>query len=149
MSEVLPPSVDYVAAARRHYEDARLLLAKGRKANAGQLFGFTMECGLKALLVACGVVPDADGSLSDRRFRQHMPVLSDRIDAHGTLIPDGPAAQRFLAMIPARANFNDWSIDHRYYREADLPFASLPAWEAAAKEMNDMLDQANTYFGGL
>ena len=145
MSAVLTPSVDYMAAARRHYDDARVLLADGRKANAGQLFGFTMECGLKALLIACGVVPDADGSVPDtRKFRQHMPLLSDRISTFGHLIPDGPTAQTYLAKVSNRTHFNDWSVDHRYWREADVPLTSLPAWEIAAKELNEMLDQAKT-----
>lgn len=145
MSAVLTPSVDYMAAARRHYDDARVLLADGRKANAGQLFGFTMECGLKALLIACGVTPDADGSVpSGGKFRQHMPSLSDRINTFGHLIPDGPKAQTYLAKIPGRTHFQNWSVDHRYCREADVPLTSLPAWESAAKELNEMLDQAKT-----
>jgi hypothetical protein len=145
MSAVLNPRVDYVAAARRHYEDACVLGADGRKANAGQLFGFAMECGLKALLIACGVTPDIDGSVPDRRrFRQHMPELTVRISTLGQLIPDGPKAQIYLAKVSSRANFQDWSVDHRYWREADVPLSSLPAWESAAKELNGMLDQAKT-----
>jgi hypothetical protein len=145
MSAVLPPPVDYVAAARRHFEDAHLLLAHQRPANAGQLLGFTMECGLKALLIACGVRPDADGSVPDtKQFRQHMPVLSDRVNTLGNLIPDGPKAQAYLARIPGRGHFDNWRVEHRYFRQSEVPLASLPAWESAAKEMNDMLDQAIT-----
>ena len=139
------PSVDYVGAARRHYNDARLLLAEGRQANAGQLFGFSMECGMKALLIACGVTKDADGSVqSGGKFHTHMPLISDRIDTFGHLIPDGPLAQIYLAKIPGRKQFRDWSVAHRYCRESAVTLTSLPAWERAAKEMNEMLDQAKT-----
>ena len=138
-----PPNVDYVASARRHFDDANLLLQQGREANAGQLLGFTMECGLKALLVACGVPPDADGSVpSSGKFRQHMPTLEDRISVYGHLIPDGPKAQIYLAKIPRRVQFHDWKVDHRYFRKSALPLASLSTWLGAAKEMNEMLDQA-------
>lgn len=120
-----------------------MLLGQGRTANAGQLFGLAMECGLKAMLIASGVAPDPDGSLPDRRtFRHHMPLLSDRINLHGNLIPDGRLANTYLAMIPGRANFQNWSVEQRYWRDAALPLADLPAWAAAAAEMGNMLDQA-------
>ena len=137
--------VDYPAAARRHFDDAQLLLEHGRAANAGQLFGFTMECGLKALLVICGVIPDETGSVPAKgKFRKHMPDLFDNIAAFGNLIPDGQMAQTYLANIPGQQHFKDWSVDHRYCREAAIPLGSLPLWQAAATEINAMLDQAKT-----
>jgi nitrous oxide reductase accessory protein NosL len=93
--------------------------------------------------MACGVQPDADGSLPDtKKFRQHMPTIVDRINVLGHLIPDGPKAQIYLAKIPKRVLFSDWKVDHRYFKQSALPLASLPAWLGAAKEMNEMLDQA-------
>lgn len=135
--------VDYVAAARRHHQDAQTLFNQGRAANAGQLFGLAMECGLKALLLAAGIPPDKDGSLPDRqRFRRHMPELSDQINAIGHLIPDGKLANTYLAMIPSRSDFKNWSVDQRYWRDSALPLADLPAWATAATEVGNMLDQA-------
>ena len=143
MTAVLPRPVDYVAAARRHHLDAQTLLNQGRSANAGQLFGLAMECGLKALLLASGVPPDTDGSLPNRKnFRQHMPELSDRINLMGHLIPDGKLTNTYLAMIPGRTGFNSWSVDQRYWRDSALPLADLPAWAKAATEVGNMLDQA-------
>ena len=102
-----------------------------------------MECGLKALLIVCGVKPDPDGSIPDpKTFRTHMPALSDRITLSGHLIPDGPRAQHYLAMVPLRGNFSDWAVDHRYWRDGALPLASIPQWEAAVLEIKRMLDQA-------
>lgn len=143
MSAVIPAKVNYVAAARRHHLDARTLHAQGRTANAGQLFGLAMECGLKALLIASGITPDADGSVPNKKtFREHMPLLADRLNIHGNLIPDGPQANRYLAMIPGRVDFKNWSVEQRYWRDDALPLADLPAWAAAATEMGNMLDQA-------
>lgn len=145
MSAVMtPPSVDYVASARRHLKDAHILMHAGRQANAGQLLGFTIECGLKALLIACGVVPDHSGGIPfGHHFRQHMPTLNNRLVSSGHLIPDGARATHYRAMLPNVSSFADWSVDHRYVKESALPLTSMPQWDLAALEMNEMLDQAN------
>lgn len=133
--------VDFISAARRHYKDACLLLTEGRNANAGQLLGFSIECGLKALLLACGVKADAEGDIPSGKFRQHLPTLSERISAIDEATPDGRKTQSYMAKIPSLNHFSDWRIHHRYYRESEIPLTSLPAWERAAKEMNKLLDQ--------
>lgn len=144
-------TVSYEHAARRHVADAETLLNQGRLANAGQLYGFAAECGLKAMLIACGVAPDADGGLPEHHptnankrhpLRQHMPSLSSRVVSHGHLIPDGPQASKYMASMPSLAHFHDWSIDHRYWGDASLPVTSVPNWRTAAKEVTTMLDQA-------
>lgn len=148
---VSPPPVAYELAARRHMTDAETLFTAGRLANAGQLYGFVAECGLKALLMACGVQPDADGGIPGRRplpgkglhpLRTHVPLLMTNITAEFQIIPDGAQATRYLALVPNRNDFQDWSIDHRYWRDTALPTASVDQWRAAAREITTMLDQA-------
>lgn len=148
---IAPKSVAFEHAARRHFLDAETLFNQGRLANAGQLYGFVAECGLKAMLLACGVTPGADGGIladhpvkpgNRHPFRQHMPNLTDRIAAHGQLIPDGPQATKYMATLPNLGYFNDWSVDHRYWRDSALPLTSLPQWRSAAQEVSSMLDQA-------
>ncbi len=135
--------VDYVASARRHWKDAHILMHVGRQANAGQLLGFSVECGLKALLVACGVAIDAEGSVShESKFKTHMPELNNRLISSGRLIPDGQRSTHYQAMLPNVDKFSDWKVDHRYFRESALPLTSLPQWNLAAQEINEMLDQA-------
>ncbi len=145
------PPVAYELAARRHMTDAESLFTTGRLANAGQLYGFVAECGLKALLLACGILPDADGGIPGQHpekpgkshpLRQHMPSLTDRITTHGQLIPDGLQAAKYMATMPSLGHFKDWSVDHRYWRDAALPQASVAKWRSAAKEIAQMLDQA-------
>lgn len=145
-----PQSVNYAEAARRHLRDAETLFAGGRPANAGQLFGFAAECGLKAMLIACQVPPGPDGDLprnhpitSNKRhpLRAHIPDLSDRITQCGYLIPDTASATRYMASLPSLCQFNNWSIDHRYWKETALPLTSVPDWRAAAGEVAAMLDQ--------
>lgn len=143
MSAVMTPfRVDYVGSARRHLKDAHILMHAGRQANAGQLLGFTIECGLKALLIACGIAPDPDGGVPHGKFRTHMPTLNNRIVSEGHLIPDGVRSAHYRAMVPSVSALSDWSVEHRYLRESALPLASLTHWDLAALEMNEMLDQA-------
>lgn len=145
------PPVDYLASARRHHHDAELLYAQGCMANTGQLYGFVAECGLKALLLACGIAPGPDGGLPENHpsnnkrshpLRQHMPTLSARITAHGQLIPDGAQATTYMAAMPHLDDFSNWSVDHRYWHDAALPLASVAQWRRAASEVTQMLDQA-------
>jgi hypothetical protein len=150
MNSASTAQVDYAEAARRHLHDAERLFTSGRHANAGQLFGFAAECGLKAMLIACKVPSGRDGGLPDSHpdkadkqhpLRVHMPQLMDRIAQHGQLIPDGAAATQYMACMPALTHFNDWSIHHRYWRENALPTASVASWRKAATQVAAMLDQ--------
>jgi hypothetical protein len=52
---------DFADAHRRHWEDAELLFAHDRWANADQLYGFSAECGLKTVMQALGMNTDAAG----------------------------------------------------------------------------------------
>jgi hypothetical protein len=74
----VPKPVDFPASARRHLADAKLLEANGRLANAGHLYGFAAECGLKALLIWHGYPTDPEGSPDPKRkptFRVHISEL--------------------------------------------------------------------------
>lgn len=50
----LPVPTDFLGSARRHMQDALMLESANRKANSGQLLGFTAECGVKAVMVWLG-----------------------------------------------------------------------------------------------
>lgn len=136
--------VDYVESARRHIQDAQILMAAYRQANAGQLLGFSVECGLKALLIACGVETDRDGGVKHKStFKTHMPELDSRLVSSGHLIPDGQRSTHYRAMLPHVDSLSEWSVDHRYVKESALALvlAFLPQWNLAAQEINEMLDQ--------
>src|SRR5580698_9732560 len=126
--------VDFPASARRHFEDARLLEATGRSPNAGHLYGFVAECGLKALLIWDGHPTDPEGSfVRSSGFRVHIDQLV--ITATFTLLKlyvNGRSGTKYLSMIPSIGAFADWRTHHRYFSEAALP-ASLPRWKAAAQ----------------
>lgn len=138
MSVTPPPLVDYVASARRHVKDAHILLHAGRKANAGQLFGFCVECGLKALLIHIGKPVDNDGNIL-KPYREHMNKLIPLITAMTTL--DGRVANALHSHLGHLGTLHDWHTDHRYWRSSAIPLAtSLDNWEMAAVEMDAFLD---------
>ena len=51
----MPFPADFVDAHFRHWGDAELLFTNGRWANADQMYGFSAECGMKAVMVALGM----------------------------------------------------------------------------------------------
>jgi len=134
--------VNFRDASKRHLRDAVELQTLGRLPNAGQLYGFSAECGLKALLVAHGLACTPDGDIKrGQSLRAHVPNLSQAV-ASLTVFPDGRNATRYISMLSKLADFNDWSIDHRYWDETVLPVGAIPRWSAAAKEVGAMLTAA-------
>ncbi|MBI3756360.1 MAG: hypothetical protein HY267_00135 [Deltaproteobacteria bacterium] len=133
--------VNFHSAARRHFQDAELLWANTREANAGHLYGFVAECGIKALLVSSGLQVDASGDILKRDpFRLHADKLSGQINqVHNFL--QGRTSVKYLAQVPDIGHFSDWSTDHRYYDESALP-PSTAKWRSAAQQVMSMLDQA-------
>lgn len=134
--------IDYVGASRRHLRDGQRLASANRNANAGQLFGYSIECALKALVVATGARTNSDGDLHSKDpHRKHLPYLSQLLLATATL-PNGRLMNAFQAQMPNLAALNDWNIDFRYYDEAHIPLGSVPGWGTAAREAGRMLDDA-------
>jgi hypothetical protein len=135
--------VHFRHAASRHYNDGELLIKNGRQANAGQLYGFTAECGIKWLLVWKGYPTDPiSGEIVEKgkKFRAHIHELIKNIHLVHTFL-DGRGALKYMAMIPGIGSFSDWKTDHRYYIDSALP-PSLLNWQKAAREIMQMLDEA-------
>jgi hypothetical protein len=144
----LPVPTDFLGSARRHMQDALMLESANRKANSGQLLGFTAECGVKAVMVWLGYPTDASGSPHNIRgaphnLRAHVDAISGRLVAIESFVLSisGRSGSAYLALIPSINHFSSWSVDHRYYREASIP-NSFADWKTAALEVMAMLDQA-------
>jgi hypothetical protein len=135
--------VDFAGSARRHFNDAKLLEAGGRLPNAGHLYGYVAECGLKALLTWHGHPTDAEGSpVAKSGYRVHVDqLLIKKTFTTLQLFVASRSGAKYLAMIPSINAFSDWNVAHRYFSESALP-SSLPKWKAAAGEVGRMLDQA-------
>jgi hypothetical protein len=148
MSAIGIACVGYAESARRHFHDAGVLLNGGREPNAGQLFGFAAECGVKAILVACGAPADSEGSIgkptgvAGKGFKEHMPQLHQAAVAFGSLVPDGRFTAKYMAAMPNLSHFADWLVAHRYWYAGAIPIASVGKWQSAAGEVLAALDQA-------
>lgn len=135
-------TVDFFEASKRHHADATLLQKEGRDPNAGHLFGFSAECGIKALLVDSGYPTDSDGDLK----KPTAPTFNPRthVDALTGLLPQivsylsGRSGAKYLAHIPNVGDFADWRASHRYYAVSGIP-SSLEKWQVAADEVQVML----------
>jgi hypothetical protein len=139
----VPKPVDFSQSARRHFDDAKLLEANGRRPNAAHLYGFVAECGLKALLCWHGYPTDPEGSpIRKSEYRVHVDQLVvARTLTSLKLFVSGRSGAKYLAVIPNIDAFADWKADHRYVKDSALP-TSLLKWKTAAFEVGRMLDLA-------
>jgi hypothetical protein len=137
----MPKTVDFLAASKRHYLDAELLTNSRRIPNAGHLFGFAAECGLKALLISHGLNTDPiTGDIIEPPPHKYKTHINDLIN-NVVIFPSSPGYSKYLGMMPNIKVFSNWSAKHRYYDESSIP-ASHSDWQGAAKEVMNMLDQA-------
>lgn len=133
--------VNYTNAARRHFDDANSLQQAGRLGNAGQLYGYAAECGVKALMVSCGASVDGAGSVL-APLRLHFPKLRNNVQANLGAWVNGRGAAACFAALPSLGKLNDWNIDYRYWHLNKLPLQSLADWKVAASEVMRALDGA-------
>ncbi|MGA7750080.1 MAG: hypothetical protein WCA63_08015, partial [Gallionella sp.] len=122
----MPVTVDFPLAAKRHWQDAGLLETNGRTRNAGQLYGFSAECGIKALLIALGYPTDVEGSPVSNppsgtpKVRKHIHELVGMIGGIQNYA-NGRSGAKYTALFPNVTNFSDWSVDHRYWADIAIP----------------------------
>ncbi len=131
------PEADFTDAHRRHWEDAELLLAHDRWANADHLYGLSAECGLKAVMLSLGMNVDASGTPSERRHKEHMPrlwpVFEDFAREHG--------GGTYLASLSDGESFADWSIDDRYANHRHFQRANVTPHQDAARQVADVVQR--------
>jgi len=70
-----PPVFDFRRASIRHFKDAEFLNTNGRSPNAGHLYGFSAECGIKAFLIGMGHPTESDGDMRASALRGHIHKL--------------------------------------------------------------------------
>ncbi|MFD0391323.1 hypothetical protein ACFQ4K_31330 [Tistrella bauzanensis] len=105
---VMPP--DFADAHERHWQDARSLSSAGRLPNADHLYGFSAECGLKALMVCFGMTMGTDGPV-DRKDREHIDRLFQRYESYRSNSRHPSAAAYTITSTTA---FDDWHASQRY-----------------------------------
>lgn len=112
----------------RHWEDAELLFAHRRWGNADHLFGFSAECGLKAIMARHGMALDAFGHPRESSHRKHIRDLWAEFDHFMKRRPS--EYRRFL---PPGRPFSDWSHQDRYSDSGYSDRAAVERHRAAAR----------------
>ena len=102
---------DYVDAHGRHWEDAELLFDEKRFSNADQLYGFSAECGLKAVMKGLGMPVDpTTGIPRERKHLKHVQYLWPVFRAFA----QRRGGTRYSRRLSSKNPFSNWSHHDRY-----------------------------------
>lgn len=129
---------DFADAHRRHLEDAEMLFGHARWANADQLYGFSVECGLKAVMCLLRMPVDDEGTPRKSKHRKHVGALWSEFVTFAT---DRDGAQ-YLALLPDGEPFADWSEQNRYASRQHFHKAEVAPRRAAAQKIQAMVARA-------
>lgn len=131
----MPHPADFMDAHLRHWLDAELLFERRRWANADQLYGYSAECGLKAVMRELGMEVDARGvpaSPEHKRHVQHLwPVFTSFVTKRRGL--------RHLRGLPTIEPFADWSHDDRYADREHFDRKRTERHRKAARKVRQMV----------
>ena len=110
------PPADFGDAQRRHWEDAELLFAGERWANADHLYGLCAECGLKQIMRAEGMPVDPTGRPRQAEHRRHIrdlwPIFESFVGKR--------RGASDLRRLPQGQPFADWSVEDRYIHRSHI-----------------------------
>ena len=129
---------DFTDAHRRHWHDAELLHLHACWPNADQLYGFSAECGLKAVMKAQGMPVDPTGKPIRKRHQQHIEFLWSAF----VTFANGHNGARYVQLLPSGRPFGDWSHHNRYAHGRHFPQADIEPHRAAARKVCKMVQQA-------
>ena len=125
-------AADFPGAHVRHWQDAELLARGERWANADQLYGFSAECGLKAVMVANGMpVAPGSGSPTKRHHKQHIQNLWSTFSS----FVSGRPAAGLLHHLPQSNPFAQWTQDNRYAASRHFDAAAVAPHREAAQQV--------------
>jgi hypothetical protein len=129
---------DFVDAHKRHWEDAEILFKKERWANADHLYGFSAECGLKALMRKFGMPWDrARGSPSQQKDRQHIDKIWDRYSSYQSGHVNGPGFAT-----STNNPFANWGASDRYANQSNFSQALVNSHQTGANEVRELIKKA-------
>lgn len=129
---------DFKDAQRRHWQDAELLFSNNRWANADHLYGFSAECGLKAVMQSLGMTVDGSGNPQERRYRKHANEVWSIFKAFAS----GRRGYWFLSKLPQGAPFYNWSVQDRYAHQQSIGMNEAESHRGAAMALVRMVKRA-------
>ena len=140
----MPYPADFVDAHARHWDDAQILFRHERWASADQLYGFSVECGLKAVMQHLGMPVDETGKPVEREHQEHVP----RIWQAFTAFAAGRGGERYLGLLPAGEPFEHWSHHDRYAHRQHFERDGVARHRAAALRIRDLVQSMVEDRGG-
>ncbi|MFW7194423.1 SAM-dependent methyltransferase [Enterobacter sp. BNK-29] len=131
-------STDFVDSHDRHLVDANQLFSSGRFANADQLYGFSVECGLKSLMKAFGMPFDNVKQMPQKSSDTvHADKVWDRFESYRSSHTSGAGYQ-----LNGTNPFQDWNASQRYYNQSSFDAAKVSPHKAAADQVNQLIRKA-------
>ena len=131
-------NADFLDAHRRHLRDADYLFSASHLANADHLYGMTVECGLKRLMVAFGMkLRPADSAPERSEDREHANKVWMRYEIYRSNRMEG-----LHYGLPLSTPFNDWSASQRYAQEQCFGHARVEPHRAAAHTIHALVKSA-------
>ena len=130
--------VDFTDAHRRHWEDAELLFNRRRLGNADQLYGFSAECGIKAVMAGLGMALGPSGrppSKYARHVHDLWPLFGKFASRHG--------GGRYAKQLAAQNPFSGWSHHDRYARKGYAGRGEVSKHRAGAQQVRLMVQVAD------
>ncbi len=130
-------STNFKEAHRRHWVDAELLYSNERWGNADHLFGFSAECGLKAVMVHLGLGEDTP----NKKYRKHV---KDLWTIFSKFANEG-GGKEYLRELPSDEPFKDWSHNDRYSASGFSDTEAVKKHRAGAdgiRRMVELLEQS-------
>ena len=134
----MPHPADFIDAHHRHRADAELLFGRGRWANADQLYGFSAECGLKAVMKACGMPVDPTTGTPVARYRKHLPEIWSIFQSFVETLENA----EYLDRLPPGEPFADWSPHDRYAHGGYCGRSDVEAHRDAAGTVGAIVEAA-------
>ena len=133
-SSQMAHAADFVDANLRHWADAQLLLDHNRWANADQLYGFSAECGLKAVMMSLGMQVDAHG-VPEPKHQKHVHEIWPIFESFAA----GRSGERYLERLPDGKPFADWSHHDRYAHQQHFNRTGAERHREAARAIRGMV----------
>ena len=131
----MPHPTDYTNAHRRHWHDGEVLFHHKRWANADQLYGFSAECGLKAVMKALGMPVDAHGTPTNKQHKQHVQHLWPIF----LTFAQSRQGARYASRISRQNTFSNWSHHDRYSNTTHFNSATTSIHRSSASSVYSMV----------
>jgi hypothetical protein len=129
---------DFLDAHQRHWQDAELLLAQGRLANADHLYGMAAECGLKRLMLKFGMLFNHDKDRPEKREdRAHADGIWDRFETYRSGHTKGPGY-----VLSTDNLFSDWTAEQRYAAQHHFDATRVTQHRAGAEQVCRLIQKA-------